>query len=426
VKLVFAYCLLALFTILGSAAVFACLTKDRTKGPVAKVQSPEAPVVKSFRSAYPFDGEAKVDEGMRMESDCSDWRCRVSGAALAYQNEFRRLTIGVGNYTMGVNTFCRFFQGIAWKYDERVGNRVARYGNSPVIRLDNGSYTQLFPYRDASGTWTNVLEFAAWLQTQNIRCVHLLSPYKFDDRETAFPEGIPHGYGQMVAEYRRFMAAHQLPCYDAKEFLMAANPDFHSWFCKAYLHYTAHAGLTIAREVARKLGGELGIAADWEALKEDGFTRCVYPALSREGWGNWRDDSAEDVVLHYPRQDGRFHIEIPSKGMDRTGGFHDTLVAQPCLETSDMCRYAFLHGYPALVRVENLTCANRTRVLVLRRCDARVMCPYLACAVRYLDVISPPDFDGSIRKFIEETRPDVVMFCTYMQTSEGDSFWKLP
>lgn len=401
-KLVFAYCLLALFTILGAAAVFAVLTRERTVGTgvVARVAN-------------------------RTEPSGSHIRRMMPQAVWSYQGAVQQRIRSVDKYTLSKNPFSRRFHRLVTKFDESVGNRVARNGREPIVRLDNGAYTYIFPYRDASGTWTNIVQFAAWLQTKNIRCVHLLPPYKFDDRKTVFPEGIPHGYGRMVAEYRQFMSAHRVPCYDAQEFLMAANPDFHSWFYQTYLHYKAHAGLTIARETARKLVDELGIAAAWEALREDGFTRSVGPGSSREVFQFGGDDADEDLEVYCPRNDGRFHIEIPSLGLDRTGGFHDTLIDQERLNPAHYGHAPFLHGFQSLIRVENLTCANHTRVLVIRRCDASVTCAYLAGAVRYLDVVSPYSFNGSIRKFIEETRPDVVMFCTYMQTSEGDSFWKL-
>lgn len=41
------------------------------------------------------------------------------------------------------------------------------------------------------------------------------------------------------------------------------------------------------------------------------------------------------------------------------------------------------------------------------------MTGYLAFDVQYIDVIHPMAFNGSIRKYVEETRPDMVvmMYC---------------
>jgi len=183
--------------------------------------------------------------------------------------------------------------------------------------------------------------------------------------------------------------------------------------------------LTIARAVARKLSEELDIATDLEAVKEGNFTRSVYPGLYHENWAEGRDVGGDDIEAFYPREDGNFHVEVPSSGLDRIGGFRDTLISQTYLESAFDCYRAFFYGYSPLIRVENLTCTNSTRVLVIRRCDAGVVCPYIACAVRHLDVIIPVAFDGSIRTFIEKTKPDVVIVCTYMQTSAGDRFWEL-
>jgi len=425
VRTAFAYCFLGLLALLGVSAVFAYLAGERPVSPDIERPTANVPVVKSYRPLYPFEGEPGIGKDEPPRSPKPVVRSRMPKAFSAYRDRICGMVCAVGRNASGKYPLSDFFRRVAGRYDKIVENCVVRSGSEPIIRLDNGSYTYIFPYSDSAGSWTNIQAFASWLKDRGIQCLHLLPPYKFDDSMTTFPAGIPHGYARMVAEYRRFMAERKIPCLDAKEPLLAENPDFYSWFGKLYLHYTAHAGLTIAQAAARNLR-ELGVDADVETLKGENFTRCVYPGLFRANYAMESDPDSEDVEVYYPHADGRFRVEVPSMGLDWTGGFHDTIIAQPYLKSpSGYCYAAFLYGYLPLIRVENLTCTNHTRVLVIRRCDAGVVYPYLACAVRYVDIVSPGHFDGSIRTFIERTKPDVVMFCTYMQTHAGDRFWEL-
>jgi len=311
-------------------------------------------------------------------------------------------------------------------YDELVGNDLSVNGGNSIIRLDNGYYTCLFPYSDSAQTWTNIRDFAAWLKERNIRCVHLLPPYKFDDRVTVFPEGVPHGYGRMMSEYQRFLSDNEIPYLDAAPVLLKENPNFFDWFYKVPVFHTARAGLTIARAAAQKLNDELAILADVEAVRAENFTRIVHPRIFRAPpWVQGRDAADEDFEVLCPKASGRFHVEVPSLGLARDGEFGDTIFAQNYLRSTSSQYAAFLYGHPPLIQVENLACPNSTRVLVIRRCDTGNICSYLACTVRHLDVIFPLGFDGSIRTFIEKTKPDVVMLFSYMQTNADDRFWRL-
>jgi len=404
VKTVFAFCFLGLMAILGGAGVFACLERYRSLH--ERRIAPNAPIVTSFRTRYPFKDEVEVE-------------------TIARPSCLRTLTSGVDCYLSRLNLLLGSFQQAVDAYDRLSGNDLLMNGSEPILRLENGYYTCLFPYSDSAKTWSGLRDFAVWLKERNIRCLHLLPPYKFDDRVTVFPEDIPHGYARMVAEYQQFLSSNGIPCLDASPLLLAEDPDFYSWFYKVLNYHTARAGLTIARATAQKLNDELEIPADIEAVRPENFTRTVYPKLFRAPpWAQGRDAAGEDFEVLYPMTGGRFRVEVPSAGMDRSGEFRDTLIAQNSLR-SMFCPHAFLYGYPPLVQVENLTCPNRTRVLIIRRCDTGNVFPYLACAVRHLDAIFPSSFDGSIRTFIEQTRPDVVIFCTYPQRAAGEVFWRL-
>jgi len=68
---------------------------------------------------------------------------------------------------------------------------------------------------------------------------------------------------------------------------------------------------------------------------------------------------------------------------------------------------------------------NQTRVLVIGLCKKDVICAYLSLSVRYVDMITPGSFDGSIRSYIEQTNPDAVILCIDVPWEGGEKYFDL-
>jgi len=298
-------------------------------------------------------------------------------------------------------------------------------GENPFIRLDNGFFTYFYPYSHPVDSWNSLLNFVIWLRKHDIRYLALIAADKGDDTYAVFPEGVPHGYSRMAEEYTAFHEENDIEYLESRKSLVTHNSDFFYWFYKADHHWNVHAGLLMAEETARRLNA-MNVDADTDAVIQEKFTLTCYPKSFLGSMGRKLGLSyKEDMEVFYPTGESSFHLRIPSLGMDRTGSFEKTLIAGMCLSPDKSSYYAFLHGDPPLVRIENLLSDNTSRVLVIKKSKADILCPYLAFAVRYLDVINPQCFDGSIRSFIEQTKPDIVITCNDVMYEGDEKFWRL-
>jgi hypothetical protein len=120
----------------------------------------------------------------------------------------------------------------------------------------------------------------------------------------------------------------------------------------------------------------------------------------------------EDFEVLLPTFGSWYRIQIPSLGMDRTGTYENVLLDKSCLGYgyyNAYCYSAFLWGDRPLIRVTNLNLGGGLRVLVIKDSKADVVNLHLTTAVSGLDVIDPRAFTGSIKAFIRETEPDVVV-----------------
>jgi len=301
------------------------------------------------------------------------------------------------------------FQSIVHRFDELTYGDVIPNGYEPIIRLSNGYFAFPYPYSHPDESWNNLLDFSDWLKMRDIKFFHLISADKGDDSFGTIPECVPQGYGRMAGEYKAFLDENGIDYLDSKPGLLAENDDFYYWFYKADHHWNVHAGLLMARESAKRLN-EIGVKVDTNAVNKVNFTLSVYPDAFLGSQGRALGlKYSDDMEIYYPKDETDFHIVISD--WESRGGFDGTLIDRNSLSEKENAYAAFLYGDYPLVNIENYCSDNDTRILVIKMSKANVYCPYFAFTIRHLDVMDVRYYHGSIRSYIEQTRPDAVIAC---------------
>lgn len=328
---------------------------------------------------------------------------------------------GVEAYAKSVNPLSNLFSGISGWYNEFVQGDLILNGGGVLLRLSNGYYTSPFPYSHPVDIWNGLLDFSTWLQPKGIKFFHLILADKGDDSFGTLPDGAPDGYARMAGEYKAFLEENGIDYLEAKSKLLAHDSDFYNWFYKADHRMNVQSGLILAEESAKKLES-LGVQADTDMIRKDNFTRVVYPnsfrgSLSR----NLGPGHKEDLEVFYPKMETCFRVQIPNNGIVKSGSFDNTHIRKQYLSPGD----ASLSAFYGDSQITNMLSDNQTRVLVIGRCKKDVICAYLSLSVRYVDMITPGSFDGSIRSYIERTNPDAVILCIDVPWEGGEKYFDL-
>jgi len=411
-------------TVIGCFSIAAFLKThlfDNQSDEVA--EKTDAPIVNSFAEQYPFDKE--VDEE---QSSTSKFNLLIE-----YRTWIEHIKKGFDSYTNNSNYLSSpIMYSIHW-YDKLVQGDIIQgdiilYGKVAIVRLPNGYFAAPFPYSHPIESWNLLKEFDTWLKSRNIQYMSLITADKGDDSFLPFPKYISLGYCRMEEEYCNFMDENGIAYLRSKPKLLNQNSDFYYWFYKADHHWNVHAGRLMAEETAKQLN-ILHIDADTCGIQKECFTLINYPNSFLGSYARkLGPDYQEDFEIYFPLYETNFHLEIPSKGIDKTGSFDSTLIAKQYLSSTSSQYAAFLYeGNPLhpLIRVENLNSHNTTRALVIKHSKAGVFNPYFALTVRYLDIIDPRKFNGSIRSFIEKTRPDIVITCVDVIYEGMEDFWRM-
>ena len=389
-----------------------CATYSGVHRAVEKFSNPEnkhQDVV--FAKEYPFpDGVGDVDLTAAEEST-------LLGKYLAVANKLKNY---IDDYSGKSNIVSPFFLNVYGKTTAALGKNLIEDAENPVIRLKNGYLTSTYLYSKEYDEYAGFVEFKDWLTKEGIPFLMVMPADKSDTGYAVFPKGFPNEDAEKRIEYVKYLDDNGISYLNSGEMLVSENEDFYSWFYRTDHHWNVHAGFSVAQAIAQRLTTEFGLQVDVNILDRSNFNNVTYENIFLGSQGKKATHgyvSPEDFEVFYPDFDTAFSIEIPTRMIDRTDSFENTLIDSEALKTGNVytgnAYGAFLYGDVPLARIHNLNCNNGTRVLMIKTSDANVVDTYLAFTVEYLDIVDPRHFDGSIRALIEKTRPDVVLTCAY-------------
>lgn len=404
-KEIFIAAALILFLIPGLCAIYSGVRRA-----VEKFRDPEEKYREVvFAKEYPFGG-----------ADTGPEAAEESALLRKYSASANKLTNAVDHYSGKNNIVSPFFLNVYGKTAAALGKDLIDDAEDPVIRLENGYLAYTYLHSQDHEEYAGTADFKDWLTKKDIPFLTVIPADKSDAGYAVFPKGFPGGDAEKGTEYFEYLDANGIPYLNSAETLVSENEDFYSWFYKTDHHWNVHAGFSVARAIAQRLETEFGLPVDTGILDRTHFDTVTYEDIFLGSQGKKATCgyvSPESFELLCPLFDTAFSIEIPTKAIDRTDSFENTLIDPEALKTenvyTDNAYAAFLHGDVPLARIRNLNCKNGTRALMIKTSDANAVDTYLAFTVEYLDIVDPRHFDGSIRTFIEKTRPDVVLTCAY-------------
>lgn len=191
--------------------------------------------------------------------------------------------------------------------------------------------------------------------------------------------------------------------------------DHHQMYFKTDHHWLPETGLWAAREIVQKLNRACGFNFELSGIQDDDINKTVYPKHFLGSQGKkvtLAKAEPEDISLLYPDYDTEFHYEIMNLGVNTEGDF-SIFYDMHYMEELDYYKghpfAAYIYGNQPLEQIENRRLDNGKRLLVIHDSYALPVIPFLALKAQYVDAIDPRYFDGSLRTYIERTKPDAVI-----------------
>lgn len=346
------------------------------------------------------------------------------GSEAASQNQTRleKLRKQIETYTSEKLIGYERIVELGRKYEDIIGwNVVSLADYNPVIRLNDGHLIDLISSKDVSENALAVEQLNLFCRELGIDYIYINYPEKVCVSEDRDISGILDYSNQNADRFLKMLRASGVRYYDFRKFLHDEGMSHHGMFFVADFHWKPEFGLWAARHILRILSDDYGweispsSQGNNEILSSDNFNSVVYPEYFLGGYGRkltLARANPEDFTLLYPKFRTLLHLEASAIDLNVSGDF-SIMYDMRQLERKDYYELspysAYKYGDQPLSRIHNLLSMNGKKLLIIHDSMSDVVIPFIALGIEYVDMIDLRQFTGSLRNYIESTKPDMVI-----------------
>lgn len=319
---------------------------------------------------------------------------------------------------------------VASKLEHMVGLEASASGD--VLQMNNGYLTYMepeCPEEDIQEIADEVQDFDAFLKSMDIPFFYANAGSKVCPYDRQLSDGVEEYTNQNGTALLTALQKRGVDTLDFREKMQADHLDWYDSYYKTDHHWKTETGLWAAGKLAEKLNEEADLNFDAamfekENYRFDTFETCFLGGQGRSVSGI--NAQIEDYTRILPAFDTRFSLQIPTRSVDLTGSYEQVLFDADRMEqilsysANDHMNRPGAYDCArarndALVHIRNLNAPDNAdqTILLLQDSFSWYSTSFLACDIGAVDIIHPGAFSGSIRAYIQKTKPDavVLMYC---------------
>ena len=282
---------------------------------------------------------------------------------------------------------------------------------NPVYRLRQGYESFLVEHADplTEEETAGIASLKRSADNVSARSLFITIPRKACSLQSEFSaRGVSDHAEELDALRKSAFADAGFDTLDLHEILHAQGKDHLSMYFRTDHHWTVHAGLWAAKEIAQTLG------LDTSLLDPSLYTVQEHPGmyLGSEGKHCGRLYCApDDLDVLIPSFDTELTLQI-GQTPQRSGTFEQTMLFPEHFKSAPYKMFfpygVFLDGDHGLVVIQNARATNEMHLLIIKDSFTNSAAPFLALCCAQVDLIDPRHYDGSVPDYIRQTQPDVV------------------
>ena len=284
-----------------------------------------------------------------------------------------------------------------------------------IITTNDGYLTSITEKKDISEAQKSITDLFELCNRLSIQFLYVNAPSKVCKFEDPGISGVLDFANQNADDFLASLKEEGIPYCDLRELLHAEGFSHHEMFYVTDHHWRPETGLWAARKIAAILNEDYDFSFDISTVEDSSFTKVFYPSwfLGSQGKKVTLAKAApEEFTLLFPNYPTNLHYEVLSEEIEADGDFS---VMYDMREVNERDYYgkspygAYFYADKALERVENKDIDEDRRILVIHDSFGTSVVPFLTMGIKYVDAIDLRHFTGSLRNFIETTKPDAVI-----------------
>ena len=287
-----------------------------------------------------------------------------------------------------------------------------------VIKLDCGklvSITEEFSvYEQAQKT----IDMYSFLQEEGINFAYIQMPYEVCKYDPQLPTGIEDYSNTGADVFISLIEQEEIPLLDMREEMHKAGFQHYEAFYQTDHHWKTETAFWAYTRIGKHLEEVLGVSIPDEYTRIESWNKetieqCMLGSNGRVS--SLTFGGLDDITLMYPKFDVNATLEVPMEEIYREGDFKDTFMDYSWLEGEnlyEMLQYNVYIGEDWPLTQQK--CENAPidkKILVIKDSYFRPVQAFLGTVVSQIDTIDMRVFDGDVKEYIRETKPDMVLLC---------------
>ena len=310
-----------------------------------------------------------------------------------------------------------------------LGKNIVTGMESSVVQLKNGQLVQAdesMSSNDYAYVIDEILEFADNIEKNDVPFIYVQMPNKVCKYDPQLPLGVQHHLNDQMDRTVKDLTEAGYPVVDLRENLNTLSDDYYSLFYNTDHHWKVETAFYAAEVIESYLNSNVFSGGNEKSiLDRSNFHEIVYEKsflgyLGRQvTLGNARP---EDFTLLLPNDTIDYTISCPGRNLYKSGTFEDVLINWEMFDDDkglyDKSYYdSLLYGNQAVTTIVNESVEDNSKILIIKDSFSLPMAMYLSTVYHEITLIdirlNQGQFNGSVRAFVDEYRPDVVVLAMF-------------
>ena len=292
-------------------------------------------------------------------------------------------------------------------------NLYSNVGDSK-LEIGNNYFSYIYSAKNIDTQVNNIIDFAKYLKKNNTNLLYVQAPFKMSDEIDISP--VYKDFTNDKIDEFLSRIKNDIDYVDLRENIKEEKLENLSLFFQTDHHWLPKTGLWATNIISNYLNDNYSMNLKIENLNFNQYNYKTYKKIFLGSVGkdvSLAKAKPEDLVLITPKFDTKLHVKILDLGIDKIGTYEETLIDWSILKSKSYYKtnhyYAYMYGDRGLIETHNKLINNGKKILLVKDSFADAVSPFIALENEYLSIIDLRYFNGSLKTYIKEYNPDIVI-----------------